>query len=88
MKVTIDIDCTPDEARAFLGLPDVRPMQEAVMKEVQARTMQALQAMDPEQMMRTWVPATLQGLEQMQRFWTQLASGARPSGAGFDSGKK
>ena len=75
MKVTIDIDCTPEEARAFLGLPDVRPMQEAVMKEVQARTLQALQAMDPEQMMRTWVPATLQGLEQMQRFWTQLATG-------------
>jgi hypothetical protein len=75
MKVTINIDCTPEEARAFLGLPDVRPMQEAVMKEVQARTMQALQAMDPDQMMRTWVPATLQGLEQMQRFWTQLATG-------------
>ena len=75
MKVTINIDCTPEEARAFLGLPDVRPMQEAVMREVQARTMQSLQAMDPEQMMRTWVPATLQGLEQMQRFWTQLATG-------------
>jgi hypothetical protein len=75
MKVTINIDCTPEEARAFLGLPDVRPMQEAVMKEIQARTMQALQAMDPDQMMRTWVPATLQGLEQMQRFWTQLATG-------------
>ena len=75
MKVTVDIDCTPEEARAFLGLPDVKPMQEAVMKEVQARTLQALQAMDPEQMMKTWVPATLQGLEQMQRFWTQLATG-------------
>ena len=75
MKVTINIDCTPEEARAFLGLPDVRPMQEAVMREVQARTMQSLQAMDPEQMMKTWVPATLQGLEQMQRFWTQLATG-------------
>jgi Family of unknown function (DUF6489) len=75
MKVTIDIDCTPEEARAFLGLPDVKPMQEAVMKVVQARTMQALQAMDPEQMMRTWVPAALQGVEQMQRFWTQLATG-------------
>jgi hypothetical protein len=84
MKVTINIDCTPEEARAFLGLPDVRPMQEAVMREVQARTMQALQAMDPEQMMRTWVPATLQGLEQMQRFWTQLATG----NTGGDSSRK
>ena len=31
MKVTIEIDCTPDEARVFMGLPDVKPMQAAVM---------------------------------------------------------
>ncbi len=31
MKVTIEIDCTPIEAREFLGLPDVRPMQSAMM---------------------------------------------------------
>jgi hypothetical protein len=23
MKITIEIDCTPDEARSFMGLPDV-----------------------------------------------------------------
>ena len=28
MKVTFDIDCTPEEARAFLGLPDVTPIHE------------------------------------------------------------
>ena len=26
MKITVDVDCTPEEARAFLGLPDVKPM--------------------------------------------------------------
>jgi kynurenine formamidase len=30
MKIKIDIDCTPQEARAFFGLPDVEPIQEAV----------------------------------------------------------
>jgi len=35
MKITIDIDCSPSEARAFLGLPDVAPLQEAVMKEAE-----------------------------------------------------
>jgi hypothetical protein len=30
MKVHIDIDCTPEEARTFFGLPDLQPMQEAV----------------------------------------------------------
>jgi Family of unknown function (DUF6489) len=28
MKINVEIDCTAEEARAFLGLPDVQPMQE------------------------------------------------------------
>jgi len=72
MKVTINIDCTPDEARAFLGLPDVKPMQDAMMAEVQKRMEQAVRSMDPETMMKTWLPASLEGFEQMQKFWTQF----------------
>ena len=29
MKVTIDIDCTPEEARRFMGLPDLTPVHDA-----------------------------------------------------------
>lgn len=28
MKVNFDIDCTPEEARSFLGLPDVTPIHQ------------------------------------------------------------
>ena len=28
MKVTVDVDCTPAEARAFRGLPDVSPIHD------------------------------------------------------------
>src|SRR5437868_1199614 len=28
MKVNVQIDCTPEEARAFFGLPDLGPMQQ------------------------------------------------------------
>ncbi len=73
MKVKIDIDCTPEEARTFLGLPDVQPLQEAMMKEVEERMRANLQAMDPETMFKTWLPAGIQGWEQMQRmFWSQM----------------
>lgn len=76
MKVKIDIDCTPEEARSFFGLPDVKPMQDAMMKEVEARLKANVQAMDPELMIKTWLPAGIQGWEQMQRmFWSQMASG-------------
>jgi hypothetical protein len=32
MKVTVDFDCTPEEARSFLGLPDVTPIHEKYVK--------------------------------------------------------
>jgi hypothetical protein len=66
MKLKIDIDCTPAEARAFLGLPDVAPLQKALLEDAQARMTQALAAMDPETMLKTWLPATLQGFEQLR----------------------
>ncbi|QCO15122.1 hypothetical protein D3869_07740 [Azospirillum brasilense] len=75
MKITIDIDCTSEEARHFLGLPDVKPMQDAMMQEIQDRMQASLLAMDPETMMKTWLPAGIQGMEQLQKmFWSQMAA--------------
>jgi hypothetical protein len=77
MKVTVDIDCTPEEARTFLGLPDVKPMQEHLMTELQDRMEANIRSMAPEEMMKAWLPATLKGYEQMQAFFTQLAGSKR-----------
>ena len=78
MKVHIDIDCTPEEARTFFGLPDLQPMQEAVMKEMQDRMMAAMRSMDPETLIKTWLPAGIANLEQMQKmFWQQFADGPK-----------
>ncbi len=77
MKITIDVDCTPEEARAFLGLPDVAPMQAAVMEELGQRLRAGLEAMDPETVMKTWMPLGLQGLEQAQKmFWSRMSEAA------------
>lgn len=34
MKVTIELDCTPEEARTLLGLPDVQKLNEAYVSEL------------------------------------------------------
>lgn len=65
MKISVDIDCTPEEARAFLGLPDVKPMQDALMQDMQARIAASLQAMEPGEMMKLWLPSNLKAFEQM-----------------------
>ena len=73
MKVNVEVDCTPEEARAFFGLPDVQPMQQAVLRELEARLRANIQAMDPEVMVKTWLPAGLQGVDQLQKmFWSQV----------------
>jgi hypothetical protein len=65
MKITVDIDCTPEEARAFLGLPDVRPMQETLLEDIQERMAANLKAMDPGEMMKLWLPGGVKGLDQL-----------------------
>ena len=79
MKVRVDIDCTPEEARSFLGLPDVGPMQETLTKEMQDRLLSAMRSMDPETLMKTWMPAGIAGLEQWQKMFWQ-AFNKRPEG--------
>ena len=74
MKISIDVDCTPEEARRFMGLPDVAPVQSAVMEEIQKRMMEGLAAMEPEQIMKVWLPTGVKGWEEMQKaFWSGMA---------------
>ncbi|MBV8520945.1 MAG: hypothetical protein JOY71_02230 [Acetobacteraceae bacterium] len=55
MKVHIEIDCTLEEARSFLGLPDLRPMQAAVMAKVEQQMLDAVSNLTPT-VMRAWLP--------------------------------
>ena len=73
MKVTVNIDCTPEEARVFFGLPDIQPMQTSLMKDLEERLRKNIQAMDPETMFKTWLPATLKSIEQMQEMFLGAA---------------
>ena len=78
MKVHVEIDCTPEEARAFFGLPDVGPMQERLMHDIEERTKAAMNAADPETLIKTWLPASLQGFEQFQKmFWTAVGDSGK-----------
>jgi hypothetical protein len=90
MKVNVEVSCTPEEARAFFGLPDIKPMQDRIMGEIEARLKSSLESMNPETVFKTWLPASMQGVEQMQQmqqaFWSQLANIA--TGSGNTGGQK
>ncbi len=76
MKVTVNVDCTPEEARAFIGLPNIAPLQERMMKEMENRMAENLQKLDPETFMKTWLPLSMEGWGEMQKmFWSQMQMG-------------
>jgi hypothetical protein len=70
MKVKIEIDCSPEEARAFFGMPDLKNAHDTVLKGLEARMAEAVDSMDPEALLKSWLPGGLKGFEAMQQaFW-------------------
>jgi len=68
MKVRIEIDCTPLEARQFFGLPDMEPINAAGMTELEARVRDNMATItDPERLMKLWFSLGGQSLDQLQK---------------------
>jgi hypothetical protein len=72
MKITIEIDCTPTEARQFLGLPDFEPIQAVVMKEVERRTLAEMERFSAEGLLKSWLSAFPQNAEQIQEMVSKM----------------
>jgi hypothetical protein len=69
MKIHMDFEMTPDEARKLMGLPDVTELQQKLVGEMEKRMMAALdKTADPEAMLKAWFTWGNQGMEQFQRF--------------------
>lgn len=73
MKVNIEIDCTPQEARAFLGLPDVSQVN-AVYVENLTKALKGVTSLEQlKELSQQWAPMGQFGLKLFQNF---LESGA------------
>ena len=80
MKIKVDIDCTPQEARNFFGLPDLTPLHEAMVATMQERMKSALDGTDAEALLKAWMPMGIQSFETMQKFWSNAMAGAATGG--------
>lgn len=76
MKVTVEVDCTPAEARAFMGLPDVEPLNDHLVSEMKRRMDENITAMQPEELMKTWTSFGLQAQDQFRRLMETAVGGA------------
>ncbi len=76
MKVTVEVECTPAEARAFMGLPDVEPLNDHLVSEMKRRMDENITAMQPEELMKTWTSFGLQAQDQFRKLMETAVSGA------------
>jgi hypothetical protein len=87
MKVTIEINCTPVEARQFMGLPDLQPMQAAVMAEIEKRVTAEAAKFSPDDFLRAWFTEGQQGAERLRDLFRDFfAQAAGSSGGEPDKG--
>ena len=70
MKVTINIDCTPQEARAYMGLPDLTPINEMMVEEMRTQMAANMAKLQPEEMFRSWMSLGGQAQEQFMKMMT------------------
>ncbi|MHB9880482.1 DUF6489 family protein [Pacificimonas sp. ICDLI1SI03] len=55
MKVNVEIDCTPQEARAFFGLPDLAPVHDAYVARMTRFAEEGVTQKDIETAMQNWM---------------------------------
>ena len=85
MRLTINIDCTPEEARAFFGMPNVEPMNEMIIEEMTKRAKENMETLaDPDRFFAQMMAMGGKGFEQFQN----LMGAAMAAGAGAPPKKK
>jgi hypothetical protein len=87
MKVNIEIDCSPLEARQFFGLPDVQPMQTAILAQMEKRMLAEADKFTPEGLMQAWFTSGTQGAEWFRGMLASFVPKS-DSGASRASAKK
>jgi len=79
MKVTVEVDCTPQEARATLGLPDVTALNEQLMAEMQSRLKANMAALQPDELLKNWIAFGGQAQEHFRKLMTAATGGGGKS---------
>lgn len=78
MKMTIEVDCSPEEARRFLGLPDVSGLNDHLMSEMTKRIDANISLLSPEEFLKNWMTLGAGAQEQFRKMMETGLSAARP----------
>ena len=72
MKISVDVDCTPEEARRFMGLPDLSSVHAVYIGKLERMIEDGITADNVESMMRAWAPMGEAGMAMWRQMFEQL----------------
>lgn len=81
MKFTVNVECSPEEARRFMGLPDVTPINEVLVEEMTTRMQKNLSLMSGENMMSSWMSVGTQAQDAFVKLMTTGVGAATAAAA-------
>ena len=78
MKMTVEVDCTPEEARRFLGLPDVSALNDHIVGEMQKRIDANMALLSPDELVKNWLAFGAGAQEQFRKLMEASIGAAVP----------
>ncbi|WOI53306.1 DUF6489 family protein [Parvularcula sp. LCG005] len=80
MKISVNVDCTPEEARAFFGLPDVAPVNDMIVSAMKERTRENIDTLsDPKIFWEKAMAASGQGMDAMSTMFNTMMKQQDPA---------
>lgn len=80
MKVTVDVDLTPEEARRAMGLPDLTPLHERYVASLLEAMNGQVRPELLENMMKSWAPMSEAGFAMWRQLFDSATSGGTKTG--------
>ena len=77
MKFTVDVDCTPEEARRFLGLPDLSPVHQVYIDKMQRFVSEGVTPDTVGEMMKSWAPMSEAGMNMWRQMFENMGGGGK-----------
>jgi len=74
MKFTLNIDMTPEELRRALGLPDVSPLQDDLVRRIREQVDAGAEGYDPLTLLKPYMETGLGSMEALQKMLFTLMS--------------
>ena len=74
MKVNVEVDCTPEEARRLMGLPDMAPIHDAMMSQLEDTMKNGVSPDMMMSMLKSWSPMGETGMKLWQGLLYQVTS--------------